>query len=126
MSAFPISSHSTGKIINDTKIVPCGIYMTIQPDTGVFWKGHKILSCEIYFILHGKLTMVATVTGNITAYVEFYFNGVLQGTVTAPGPFDWAFEMGGRPFLKTSFTITAKGSNGDSVSKEIVIFRLFW
>jgi hypothetical protein len=34
--------------------------------------------------------------------------------------------MGGRPFLKTSFTITAKGSNGDSVSKEIVIFRLFW
>jgi len=130
MGVFPSSSHSTSKIVNDTKIVPSGLFMTVSPDPGVYWNGHKILPCQIYFILHGKLPMVFTVipTSNTSdpAYVEFYINGVCQWNASSPGPYVYCIVWGGRVFLKTSCTITAKDGLGDSVSKEIVIFRLFW
>jgi hypothetical protein len=122
MSDLPVSSHSTSEIINDTRIVPSGINMTIRPDTGVYWKSHKILPCTIFLILRGNLTITVEVTGPADR-VDFYINGVLQSTWYFP-PYVFTIEWE-KPFTKICSTLTAYASSGETVSKNITIWRLF-
>jgi len=130
ISAFPSTTgycnHSgNDKIVNDAEISPLGVNLTVSPDNGVYWKSHKILPSNMILILHGKLTITAVVTGGYFNYVEFYINGVLQYNCSSPGPYYYSFDIGRRPFLKTSFTISAIGQTFN-LSKEITVCRLFW
>jgi hypothetical protein len=126
--------------LNERECSSVGENITVTftyPENGIYWNDRKIMPYSVPFILHGNgdlsfnwfrfyrdTPVEYTITGLIDR-VDFYLDGALIGSATAP-PYEFDFPIPMPSFSHINVKIIAYGGNqGDWGSDEITIWRLF-
>jgi hypothetical protein len=123
------STQKTTKVMQDTP------FIEHTPDDGLYWNDRKIAEYPVLFFLHYYFKFKATFPIIITVNsggigcdkVEIYFNGVLQETITGPGPvYVWPFEVTVTPFHHSlTGGIKVYLISGEVLSDNVTVYRLF-
>jgi hypothetical protein len=119
------STQKKTKVMQDTPLIEH------TPGDGLYWNERKIAEYPVPFFLHYYCKIKATFTIVMTGEgffekVEFYYNGVLQETITGAGPAVWSCDVIITPFHHSpTFGIKAYLGGGEVISDNVTVYRLF-
>jgi len=129
---YATSLNQYGKNIREKEKSPVQENVTVTftfPENGIYWNDRKIASFSLPLILHYYFNKSIPVKFKIEpseniSKIEFYFNGV-YGITWIGGPFPELCLLSISRFSHANLKIIAYTNQGEQVSNEITIWRLF-